>query len=224
MTAIPEMPEMDDMSEMDDNHDFYYRVFGKKNTDIWENEIREFLEENGIPLEVMGVIDEDDENDLEVTAPTLFFLDDDENILATLVKDTLDSSDMLQKEIQEFTENILGEFYPVAHRGWVADAFKEVKVCFAFSLNTDLIEEGDNWESIASLCNMLREESEGFEQSDGGMITNELGDVILIIPDEPDQDETDTWYPIVAAVREGNEWNRIEIETADQANAFVERK
>lgn len=211
------------MSAADTSQDFYYRIFGRKLLPLWEDEIREFLQANDIPLEVLGIVEEEDAENLDAVAQELLFVDQQGNEIALMVCDTIEDSEILPAEIAEFRQ-LLHEYSPVVNRNWVDRFLGEVKVCYALLLNIENIGD-DNWQSVAAVCDMLRYEVDGIEQSDGGMITNEEGNIVLVIPDEPDSPAgEDSWYPNQVALWNGKDWDIKEVSTESEAEAFLSTK
>ena len=173
---------------------FYYRVFTSVERNIWGEEIESFLEETGLGLNVIGVVDEDDERDLDAEPTELLFFDEDESEVASLVYDTLETSEFLSEEIAEF-QGIVQKMLPECNRAWVADKLAHSVGCYCFTV-FDAGFLNENWDRLATLAEWLRDETNGIEQSDGGQITNEQGAVVLVTPleDGADDDAEDDNY------------------------------
>lgn len=170
---------------------FYYRVFTSIERNIWADEVERFIEESGLGLSVIGIVDEDDAEKLDAVPVELLLCDEDESEVATLVYDRLDASDVLAEEISEFQE-VIQEMFPECNRSWVADKLAHSIGCYCFTVfDAGLLNE--NWDRLATLAEWLRDETNGIEQSDGGQITNEQGAVVLVTPfeDEVEEDDSD---------------------------------
>ncbi len=66
---------------------FYYRVFTSIERNIWADEVERFIEESGLGLSVIGIVDEDDAEKLDAVPVELLLCDEDESEVATLVYD-----------------------------------------------------------------------------------------------------------------------------------------
>ena len=168
---------------------FFYRVFTTTEKKVWANEIEAFLERENVGLSLCGVVEEENADDLNAEPVEIIFFDPDKNEIASLVYDRLDDSDFLADEIEEF-QACVDEMQPERNRAWAHERLAKTKSCYCFTV----LEAGfdfANWDRLATLAGWLREETDGIEQSDGGQITNESGDVILVVPDDVDFDEDD---------------------------------
>ena len=162
--------------------DFYYRVFASVEKDIWTSEIKARIEETNLGFELAGVFDENDADNPDARPIELILYDEDENPVASLVYDKLATSDFLADEIAEFTD-VADEMAPECNREWVKAKLAQTVGCYCFTVH----EAGFfnvNWDRMTKLASWLREETNGIEQSDGGQISNEEGQIVLIVPDD----------------------------------------
>ncbi len=172
--------------------DFYYRVFTGVDKDIWASEIEARIAETNLGFELAGVVDEEDAENPDARPVELILYDEDENPVASLVYDKLETSDFLADEIAEFTE-VADEMAPECNREWVKAKLARTVGCYCFTVH----EAGFfnvNWDRMVELASWLREETRGIEQSDGGQISNEEGQIVLIVPDDDgfiDDDDDD---------------------------------
>jgi len=166
---------------------FYYRVFTTIDKNIWADEIDAFLNESNLGLDALGVVEEEDENNLEAVPCQVVLADDQGREVALLDYDRLEDSELLKEELEEFNA-LIDEMAPECNRAWVREKLAKVVGCYAFQI-LDPGFENANWDRIATLAGWLREETDGIEQSDGGQITNEQGAVVLATPDDEDDDE-----------------------------------
>ena len=103
---------------------------------------------------------------------------------------------MLAEEVAEFRE-LVGEMLPERNRAWAVEKFASTTGCFAFQICEDGFEEA-NWDAVATLAAWLRSETNGFEQSDGGQITNENGAVVLVVPYDAEEEKEESETPEAA--------------------------
>lgn len=195
---------------------FYYRVFAKNEKKLWLPEIEKFLEEGEIALTALGVCDEEDEDDLDAIPEEIVFVDGEDREVAVLEYNERgdDPESLLNEEIGEFYE-FIKTWNPERNRDWVRNALQNTKAAYVFQV----LEAGfddENWEELATLAAWLAEETDGFEQSDGGQITNENGSIVLL----EDEDASD-WFEGVVAVREGDAWREKEIRSQEDFAAFL---
>ena len=229
---------------------FYYRVFTTLDKSIWANEIDAFLNESKLGFDALGVVDEEDENNLEAVPIQIVLTDDQGREVAVLEYDRREDSDLLKEEIEEFN-SLIDEMAPECNRAWVRDKLASVVGCYAFQILEPGF-EGENWDRIATLASWIREETDGIEQSDGGQITNEQGAVVLATPDDEDDedyeddeefeeideldeaedeedaedeeefdDEDDEDDVFTAALRVGDEWVEYEITSDEDLEKFL---
>ena len=212
---------------------FFYRVFTPTEKSIWANEIEAFLEKENVGLTFYGVVEEESVDDLDAAPVELLLFDPDENQIASLVYDSLDDSAFLADEIEEF-QDCVDEMLPVCNREWAHEKLAKTKGCYCFTV-FDAGFGPANWDRLATLACWLREETNGIEQSDGGQITNESGEVILVVPDDVDveddgeggdqtsvdiaADEQDDVDDFVAALRIDGTWVEKNV---DSEEAFAE--
>ena len=174
--------------------DFYYRVFTSVDKNIWANEIEARIAEAELGFELGAVVDEEDADNPDATPTELVLYDEDENPVASLVYDKLETSDFLADEIAEFTA-VADAMSPERNREWVKAKLATTIGCYCFTV----YEAGFfnvNWDRMTELAAWLREETNGIEQSDSGQITNEQGQIVLVVPDEDgfiydDEDEVE---------------------------------
>lgn len=206
---------------------FYYRIFGKKMIQLDKNELDDFLKVNQIPFTVEKVIleDEDGDEDEESWSEDSFLLfDSQKNPVAVLERDTLENSDLLQLELGEF-QDMIPMMLPEVNREWVSDYLKNVQICFALEIKKAGLNE-DNWEYLALIADMLRAETDGIEQSDGGQITNEFGDIILVVPESCDDDAAsdqfeEDWCSCFVALHNQSDWNTFKINNKECFHHFL---
>lgn len=223
---------------------YFYRVFATNVKKIGGEEFEKFLEENEIGLTVVGVVDEEDEENLDAEPTALIFFDEKDREVATLEYDELDESDMLKEELEEFQE-IVAEMKPEINRAWVSEQLKKTRACYAFNVAKAGFEL-DNWDKLAAVAEWLRTQTDGFEQSDSGLMTNEEGAVVLEVPDdfdfelegddsdenegeqlsqeaenESDDSNDDAWGSFVAAIRTQNGWITKEITSEEGRQDFL---
>lgn len=166
---------------------FFYRVFTTVEKNIWAEEIEAFLNENDLGVDMVGVVEEEDKDNLDATPVCLIFIDGQDRELAALVYDKREESEILEDELDEF-HSLVDEMAPEVNRAWVHEQLDKTVGCFAFEIKEAGLEEAA-WSAIATIAEWLRNETNGFEQSDGGQITNENGAVVLTTPDDFDDDE-----------------------------------
>ena len=144
---------------------------------VWNKEIGAFLEESGVELDALDVVDEDDQDDLDAVPVSMVFVDELGREVASLVYDAVEDSEILREEISDF-QTIVDEMEPGANREWVKERLKKTVGCYAFEL-FDSAYEDDNWDRLATVAEWIRSETDGIEQYDGGVITNENGAIVL---------------------------------------------
>ncbi len=166
---------------------FFYRVFTTVEKNIWAKEIEAFLNENDLGVDMVGVVEEEDKDNLDATPVCLIFIDGQDRELAALVYDKREESEILEDELDEF-HSLVDEMAPEVNRAWVHEQLDKTVGCFAFEIKEAGLEEAA-WSAIATIAEWLRNETNGFEQSDGGQITNENGAVVLTTPDDFDEDD-----------------------------------
>ena len=166
---------------------FFYRVFTTVEKNIWAKEIEAFLNENDLGVDMVGVVEEEEQDNLDATPVCLIFIDGQDRELAALVYDKRGESEILEDELDEF-HSLVDEMAPEVNRAWVHEQLDKTVGCFAFEIKEAGLEEAA-WNAIATIAEWLRNETNGFEQSDGGQITNENGAVVLTTPDDFDDDE-----------------------------------
>lgn len=166
---------------------FFYRVFTTVEKNIWAKEIEAFLNENDLGVDMVGVVEEEEQDNLDATPVCLIFIDGQDRELAALVYDKRGESEILEDELDEF-HSLVDEMAPEVNRAWVHEQLDKTVGCFAFEIKEAGLEE-TAWSAIATIAEWLRNETNGFEQSDGGQITNENGAVVLTTPDDFDDDE-----------------------------------
>lgn len=166
---------------------FFYRVFTTVEKNIWAEEIEAFLNENDLGVDMVGVVEEEDKDNLDATPVCLIFIDGQDRELAALVYDKREESEILEDELDEF-HSLVDEMAPEVNRAWVHEQLDKTVGCFAFEIKEAGLEEAA-WSAIATIAEWLRNETNGFEQSDGGQITNENGAVVLTTPDDFDEDD-----------------------------------
>ena len=214
---------------------FFYRVFTTTERKIWGDEIEAFLEKENVGLGLYGVVEEENADDLNAPPVELLFFDPDENEVASLVYDSLDDSDFLADEIEEF-QGCVDEMQPVCNRAWARERLAQTKGCYCFTV-FDAGFNVANWDRLATLAGWLREETDGIEQSDGGQITNEAGEVILVVPDDVDLDdgeddadqtdaddfagESDEVDEFPAALRVGDAWVSKNVDSEETFAEFL---
>lgn len=168
---------------------FFYRVFTTVEKNIWASEIEEFLINEKVGLNLCAVVDEEDADNLDATPIQLLLYDASDREIASLEYERVDNSDILPEEIEEFHGFVDG-MLPECNREWVHNKLKSTIGCYCFSVLKPGFELA-NWECLAILAEWLRKETLGIEQSDGGQITNEEGEVVLLVPDDVDDDYED---------------------------------
>lgn len=203
----------------------FYRVFSVSEKRVWNKEIDAFLEENNVGLDALDVVDESEQDDLDAVPVSLVFADESGREVASLVYDAVEDSEILRDEIKEF-QSIADEMVPEANRAWVKERLAKTVGCYVFELNESAYEDG-NWDAIATLAEWIRSQTDGIEQYDGGVITNENGAIVLAgadddfddvdesvgeEDDEEDDDET-MWTGSKVALRAGDAWVEKTIET-----------
>ena len=124
---------------------------------------------------------------------------------------------------------------PEANRAWVKERLAKTVGCYVFELNESAYEDG-NWDAIATLAEWIRSQTDGIEQYDGGVITNENGAIVLAgadddfddvdesvgeEDDEEDDDET-MWTGSKVALRAGDAWVEKTIETDADFAKFLD--
>lgn len=168
---------------------YFYRVFATVKKDIWGDEIDSFLEESKLGFTVYGVVDEEDAEKLDAVPISLVFMDEKERKVAELFYDETDDpeSDLLAKEIEEF-HGIVDEMLPEVNRAWAHEQLNKTVACYAFKIEKACF-EAENWDRLSTIAEWLRSETEGFEQSDSGLITNEDGAIALEVPDDVELDD-----------------------------------
>ena len=166
---------------------FFYRVFTTVEKNIWAKEIEAFLNENDLGVDMVGVVEEEEQDNLDATPVCLIFIDGQDRELAALVYDKRGESEILEDELDEF-HSLVDEMAPEVNRAWVHEQLDKTVGCFAFEIKEAGLEEAA-WNAIATIAEWLRNETNGFEQSDGGQITNENGAVVLTTPDDFDEDD-----------------------------------
>ena len=218
--------------------EFYYRVFTTVEKNLWSDEIDAFLEENGVGLGMISVVEEEQQDDLDAVPISLIFTDDEDREVAMLVYDAIDDSDILPDELDEF-QALVDEMRPAANRAWVKERLAKTVGCYAFEIKEAGFED-ENWDRLATLAEWLRTECEGIEQSDGGQITNENGAVILAVPDDynfDDFEEEDSeeaaedsaeeleddgpWEDFVVALRVGDAWEEKTVKSEEELDEFL---
>ncbi len=200
--------------------DFFYRVFTTVDKKLWLAEIEDYLEKEEIPLSAIPIVDEADEDNLDAEPIQILFVDDEDREVAILEFDALSDSEMLAEEVAEFRE-LVGEMLPERNRAWAVEKFASTTGCFAFQICEDGFEEA-NWDAVATLAAWLRSETNGFEQSDGGQITNENGAVVLVVPyDDEESKEEDDWRDCLVALRVDGAWVESELDSEAAFEKFL---
>ncbi len=195
---------------------FFYRVFAGNEKKLWLPEIEKFLEEGEIALTALGVCDEEDEDDLDAIPEEIVFVDGEDREVAVLEYNERgdDPETLLNEEIDEFCD-IIKTWSPERNRDWVRNTLQKTKAAYVFQVLEAGFDDA-NWDELATLAAWLGEESDGFQQSDGGQITNENGAIVLL----EDEDASD-WVECVVAVREGDAWREKEIGSQEEYAAFL---
>ncbi len=170
---------------------YFYRVFAAVDKNIWGEEIEKFVQENKLGFDVYGVVEEDKEEDLDAVPVSLVLMDADRRV-AEIFYDKLESSDVLKGEIEEFHE-FVDVMEPAVNRAWAHEQLNKTVACYAIAIEKAGFEIA-NWDKLSVLASWLRDETQGIEQSDSGLITNENGAVILDVPDDVDLDDEDDDY------------------------------
>lgn len=165
---------------------YYYRVFSSVDKNIWGDEIDAFIAEQQLGFKVVGVVDEEDEDNLEAI-PTSLVLFDCERAVAELYLDKLETSEILADELKEF-HVFVDEMLPAVNRAWVHAQLDKTIACYAFDIKKAGFEVA-NWDKLSILAGWLRDATEGVEQSDSGLITNENGAIVLEVPDDVDYED-----------------------------------
>lgn len=165
---------------------FYYRVYGQKEVEIWQQECEIFFKENNIPWKAVEIRDEENPDDPEYV--TLEILDENDDVIAAMERDDL-SSPILRSELEEF-QGLTEEMLPEINRNWFRKILEGVKICYVFSLDEDALGE-ENWDMFLDLTQMIRSKTEGIELSDDGQITNEEGYLALFIPPADEDEDAD---------------------------------
>lgn len=166
---------------------FFYRVFTSVEKNIWAKEIEEFLMKENVGLNPYAVVDEEEADNLDAVPVQIVLCDAANREVAVLEYERVDNSEILPDEIVEF-HNFVDEMSPECNQEWVHNKLDATIGCYCFSVS-DAGFELANWDRLAILASWLREETQGIEQSDGGQITNEEGDVVLLVPDDEDLDD-----------------------------------
>ncbi len=203
----------------------FYRVFSVSEKKVWNKEIDAFLEENDVGLDALDVVDENEQDDLDAVPVSLVFADKSGREVASLVYDSVEDSEILRDEVQEF-QSIVDEMSPEANRAWVKERLDGTIGCYVFELSEAAYEDG-NWDAIAALAEWIRSQTDGIEQYDGGAITNENGAIALADDDfdefdvEEDNDEKTMWAGSAVALRVGDAWVEKTIETKADFTRFL---
>ncbi len=220
---------------------FFYRVFSTLEKNIWASEIENYLLEKQLGLSVCGVVEEDDADNLEATPVELIFYDSEDQEVASLVYDNVQTCDFLVEEVEEF-QGYVDEMVPICNREWGHDRLSKTVGCYCFTVMKAGFEDS-NWESLGTLASWLRDETAGIEQSDNGQITNEEGNIILLVPDMDDEeesegedsvefdpadeldyfdvDESDEIEEFEAAIRADNKWLKKLVNSEEALNEFM---
>lgn len=180
---------------------FYYRVYGQKEAEIWQQECETFFKENDIPWKAVEIRDEENPDDPEYV--TLEILDENDNVIAAMERDD-PSSPILHSELEEF-HGLTEEMLPEVNRDWFRKILDNVKICYVFSLDEDVLGE-ENWDMFLDLTQMIRDKTDGIELSDDGQITNEEGYLALFLPpadDEEDEEDDEKEGDAENAAEEG---------------------
>ena len=200
--------------------EFFYRVFTTVEKKPWLAEIEDYLEKEEIPLSAIPIVDEADEDNLDAEPIQILFVDDEDREVAILEYDALSDSEMLTEEVAEFRD-LVGEMLPERNRAWAVEKFAATTGCYAFQICEDGFEEA-NWDAVATLAAWLRAETNGFEQSDGGQITNENGAVVLVVPyDDEESKEEDDWRSCSVALRADGGWAESELDSEAAFEKFL---
>ena len=200
--------------------EFFYRVFTTVDKKLWLAEIEDYLEKEEIPLSAIPIVDEADEDNLDAEPIQILLVDAEDREVAILEFDALSDSEMLTEEVAEFRE-LVGEMLPERNRAWAVEKFAATTGCFAFQMLEDGFEEA-NWDAVATLAAWLRSETNGFEQSDGGQITNENGAVVLVVPyDEDEEKEEDDWRGCSVATLVDGAWVESELDSVAAFEKFL---
>lgn len=200
--------------------EFFYRVFTTVEKKPWLAEIEDYLEKEEIPLSAIPIVDEADEDNLDAEPIQILFVDDEDREVAILEYDALSDSEMLTEEVAEFRD-LVGEMLPERNRAWAVEKFAATTGCYAFQICEDGFEEA-NWDAVATLAAWLRAETNGFEQSDGGQITNENGAVVLVVPyDDEESKEEDDWRGCSVALRADGGWAESELDSEAAFEKFL---
>lgn len=170
---------------------YFYRVFAAVDKNIWGEEIEKFVEENNLGYNVLGVVEEEQKDDLNAIPVSLVLMDVDGRTIAEISYDKLGSSDVLKEELEEFHQYV-DLMEPEVNRAWAHEQLNKTIACYAMAIHEPGFELA-NWDKISLLASWLRDETKGIEQSDSGLITNEEGAVILDVPDDVDLDDEDDY-------------------------------
>ena len=202
--------------------DFFYRVFVTNDTLIWADQIESFIANSEIGLTPYGVVDEEDENNLDAPPVEIVFLDHQGRQVASLVYEKLEDSDVLKDEIDAL-RTISEEMLPARNRDWLCKKLDQSVGCYCFSVS-EVGFEDQNWEALSTLAGWLRDETFGFEQCDSGQITNERGQIVLLAPDDDseisDGDESDV-VAFEAALRENDLWRSFIVDSDVKLRDFL---
>ncbi|MDO5580331.1 MAG: hypothetical protein Q4G69_04305, partial [Planctomycetia bacterium] len=167
--------------------------------------------------------EEDFDEDFDGSEESFILYDSEKNPVAVLERNTLENSDLLELELAEF-QKVVSNMLPKINRKWTSDFLKTVQVCFAFEIKKSGLKE-ENWEHLALIADMLRNESDGIEQSDGGQFTNESGDIILAVPeseeDAGDDQFVEDWCSCSAALRKNSDWEVFKIDNKESFHRFL---
>lgn len=191
---------------------YYLRILGTENPDIHLDEILTALDREELSGTVRIL-----KNEKPDRWSRFELRNDDEELLATIVRDAVKGDGLGKEELDEFRETIL-EFQPASAAKWLNSFFDQVAVIYALQVTEAGLEE-DNYPVVIAtqeciwdkVKGILHADEEGFSNEDGYLILWQFADDI----DGP-------WN--CAVLDAAGEWQQFSMELGDKAQrkAFKE--